>query len=678
MKKNGIKGLAAVRRFLSAIVFVAVFSVCAVSPSWALDTWDGNSTIAWEGTGTIGDPYLISTGSQLAGIASQVNEGTYVYSTKYFKLMDNIDLNGGVYKWQPIGYNYGDLYVQSRPFKGNFDGNGFTISNMAVDLSDQEGVGLFGNIVNATVSDLHLTNVNVVGKDRVGGLVGNSITSRITNSTVSGSVKGNNYVGGLVGCLENSSIISFGMASGTVSGTKEVGGISGRATKSEISNSIAISAVVGTDYIGGIAGGVDNNFKVEYCAASGSVKGNSYVGGLVGAAYYWNSGGEISNSIAYGVVEGNSNVGGLAGDFSNTYIGILNSVASGRVIGNTKVGGLIGEGNDITESVFDTQGTSITSGSTATDRTTQVLSSGTSITGLSGLWAYKSGYYPRPTSLADSSIQDIFEASALSAVPLYLTAGDTTAAVTKPFTVPTVTASGTSITWSAIPSSALTVSSSGGVSLNNTGNVELTATAGRFSKLFKLVIQASGLPSDNYSVVFDSQGGSGVPAATVASGSKITEPPAPTRVGYTFSGWYKDASGTTAWNFANDLVTGNITLYAIWTPVSIGTTYAVTFNSQGGSSVSPITGVASGSKITAPLTPTRSGYSFAGWYKDASVTTAWNFTIDVVTSNITLYAKWTSIGGGGGSDGGGCNTGAAGAAALVLFCVARVLTGKKR
>nr|AGS52282.1 glycoside hydrolase family 5 [uncultured bacterium contig00061] len=70
-------------------------------------------------------------------------------------------------------------------------------------------------------------------------------------------------------------------------------------------------------------------------------------------------------------------------------------------------------------------------------------------------------------------------------------------------------------------------------------------------------------------------------------------------------------------------------------------TFTVSFNSNGGSSVNQITGVASGSTISAPAAPTRTGYSFAGWYKEEELTNAWTFATDTVTANTTLYAKWT-------------------------------------
>ncbi|CAH1211079.1 hypothetical protein PAECIP111891_03678 [Paenibacillus allorhizoplanae] len=77
------------------------------------------------------------------------------------------------------------------------------------------------------------------------------------------------------------------------------------------------------------------------------------------------------------------------------------------------------------------------------------------------------------------------------------------------------------------------------------------------------------------------------------------------------------------------------------TEIPVDKTYTVTFNSNGGNGVSAITDVTSGSAITAPTLPTREGYTFAGWYKDEVLETAWNFTTDVVTSDITLYARWT-------------------------------------
>ena len=144
-----------------------------------------------------------------------------------------------------------------------------------------------------------------------------------------------------------------------------------------------------------------------------------------------------------------------------------------------------------------------------------------------------------------------------------------------------------------------------------------------------------------YTVTFDSQGGSAVaPLTNVASGARITEPEEPTWEGQIFGGWYKEAETITPWDFAADTVTGNVTLYAKWTPVP---RYTVTFDSQGGSAVAPLTNVASGARITEPEEPTWEGQIFGGWYKEAETTTPWNFAADTVTGNVTLYAKWSKI-----------------------------------
>jgi len=82
-------------------------------------------------------------------------------------------------------------------------------------------------------------------------------------------------------------------------------------------------------------------------------------------------------------------------------------------------------------------------------------------------------------------------------------------------------------------------------------------------------------------------------------------------------------------------VTANHTISATFVP----NTYTVTFNSQGGSSVSSQV-VSYGGKVTQPSDPIRTGYTFGGWYKESGCINAWNFSTDTVTSNITLYAKW--------------------------------------
>jgi uncharacterized protein (TIGR02145 family)/uncharacterized repeat protein (TIGR02543 family) len=141
---------------------------------------------------------------------------------------------------------------------------------------------------------------------------------------------------------------------------------------------------------------------------------------------------------------------------------------------------------------------------------------------------------------------------------------------------------------------------------------------------------------DKYAVTFDSQGGSAVDTQLIAHGGKVTYPTAPTRTDYTFGGWWKETGYTTAWDFADDIVTSAITLYAKWTLNK----YTVTFDSKSGSAVSAQS-IEHGGKATLPTAPTRANYTFGGWYKEDTYTTAWDFAADAVTSAVTLYAKWT-------------------------------------
>ncbi|PGM56125.1 InlB B-repeat-containing protein [Bacillus sp. AFS053548] len=139
----------------------------------------------------------------------------------------------------------------------------------------------------------------------------------------------------------------------------------------------------------------------------------------------------------------------------------------------------------------------------------------------------------------------------------------------------------------------------------------------------------------SYRVDFYPKNGSQSNTIFVNEYKLIPEPTPPKRTGYTFVGWTKDSSGKTPWIFASDKVTSNTTLYAKWRINQ----YTVNFNSNGGSKVSAKT-TNYNTIITVPTAPKRTGYTFGGWYKEASLKTPWRFSSDKVTTNTTLYAKW--------------------------------------
>ena len=111
--------------------------------------------------------------------------------------------------------------------------------------------------------------------------------------------------------------------------------------------------------------------------------------------------------------------------------------------------------------------------------------------------------------------------------------------------------------------------------------------------------------SATHTVSFDTDGGSAVDAQKILRGQKVVRPVDPTRSGYRFNGWYKDAS---VYDFTSPVL-DDFTLRAAWT----ANQYTITFDSDGGSTVTSITQDC-GTAITAPANPTRDGYTFTGWH----------------------------------------------------------------
>jgi uncharacterized repeat protein (TIGR02543 family) len=146
-------------------------------------------------------------------------------------------------------------------------------------------------------------------------------------------------------------------------------------------------------------------------------------------------------------------------------------------------------------------------------------------------------------------------------------------------------------------------------------------------------------PDQGYTVRFEANGGNPAPnPQSIALGGKVVMPPAMTKMGYAFGGWYKEAELINQWNFDYDRVTGNITLYAMW--YDTGSTYTVTFEANGGSPPPDPKFIFYNYLVAMPPAMTKTGYSFIGWYKEPACINQWNFDYDRVRSHITLYAKW--------------------------------------
>ena len=141
-----------------------------------------------------------------------------------------------------------------------------------------------------------------------------------------------------------------------------------------------------------------------------------------------------------------------------------------------------------------------------------------------------------------------------------------------------------------------------------------------------------------YTVTFVSDDESVLLAASVLENEKVELPETPVKEGFVFEDWYQEAACENKWDFENNTVTEDITLYAKWTAQS----YTINFDMQGqGTPVSPIS-AAHGTLLTAPDAPTAEGVVFEGWYKEPACTNAWDFATDTVSADLTLYAKWTA------------------------------------
>ena len=133
----------------------------------------------------------------------------------------------------------------------------------------------------------------------------------------------------------------------------------------------------------------------------------------------------------------------------------------------------------------------------------------------------------------------------------------------------------------------------------------------------------------NYTVTFDTNGGSKVNSQTVPYGETAKTPAIPAKTGYTFAGWYLEGE---KFNF-NTPVTKDMTLTARWT----ANQYTITFDTDGGSAIVPIT-QDYGTAVTAPADPTKNGYTFAGWIPAIPTT--------MPAENLTVTAQWRYSGGG--------------------------------
>ena len=246
-----------------------------------------------EGNGS----YTVTSADGLMHVADLVNGGKTDINITLDK---NIDLTGK--GWTPIGTSFDNSY------KGTFDGGGHTITGLAVTTNDQF-VGLFGylnragTVKNVVMEGIQITSNHMLMSGNTGGVVGYS-WGTIENCSVSGSVSGTVYVGGVVGVQIGGSITGCS-SSATVKGTVDVGGVAGQTNSSATltacyaTGNVTIEIDPKKNIAGGGLVGMNAGSSLLACYATGNVTstgsstGYVHIGGFLGNNYttvtacYW-------------------------------------------------------------------------------------------------------------------------------------------------------------------------------------------------------------------------------------------------------------------------------------------------------------------------------------------------------------------------------------------------------
>ena len=289
--------------------------------STTLWTASGNYADAFAGgDGTEGNPWQIATPAQLARLAYLINTSSTnsQYRDDYYVQTANLDMIA--HYWDAIG-------TSSYYFRGHYDGNGYTISGLITQSGSSTTYnyqGLFGYVQGTQTSPVVIENVNVIG-----------------------NIRGNQYVGGIIGYAYSSGTISNCSFAGEVTASREMGGIVGGANSLELNISACINMgnITGNPnsslgYVGGIIGDITEGV-IQNCYNTGSVSGSESVGGIVGRQTYDTI---IANCYNLGAISGENRVGGIVGHLS--YGDCYNCYNLGSVTATDNyLGGVIGYEN---------------------------------------------------------------------------------------------------------------------------------------------------------------------------------------------------------------------------------------------------------------------------------------------------------------------------------------------
>ncbi|MFZ4582333.1 MAG: GLUG motif-containing protein [Paludibacter sp.] len=302
------------------------------TPVWKITTSKNNGYpyLAWQvyppfsgGAGTLANPYQIAT---LADLRFLSENTSYWAAGKYFTQTADIDAtasntwnsngSGGYYGFSPIG----NLTTN---FLGSYDGQGHSISNLYINRPITDYNSIFGYIFNATIINLGLTNVNITGNKRTGGLIGQaSGLCTVTSCYTTGSVTGiADQAAGLIGKKDCAGTVSNCYSKCNITCHDNGGGLIAACWNGAVEKSYATGNVsVTNSIVGGLVGEMYNSIAstpitLTNCYAKGNVNGTNNTGGFVGHAY--------AGTIAINKCYSNGIVTGNIASFANGFVGNL-------------------------------------------------------------------------------------------------------------------------------------------------------------------------------------------------------------------------------------------------------------------------------------------------------------------------------------------------------------------
>lgn len=313
-----------------------------------------------QGSGTEADPYLLHNAQEVQGFAENVNYGNS-YEGKYIALAGDIEMSTLTQAYRSIGR------TEERPFKGHFDGRGYTVSNLSISTGEEPNAGLFGYAgEGSSFKDVNITGLKLESYgENAGGLVALSY-GPVSNVHVSGTINHHNsYGGGIVGGMYRGELKNCSF-SGNISGMGSTGGLVGITRGTHVHDCQVDAGVTFSGYynpfyrgVGGLVGNTLDALSsgvllsktvIEDCSMTGTITdqdGRGQIGGLVGDM----NGGKMRRCLNTAPIKGqatnsrNGIVGGIVGLTYNARV--MDCITTNEIINNvsgeaTQVGGIVG------------------------------------------------------------------------------------------------------------------------------------------------------------------------------------------------------------------------------------------------------------------------------------------------------------------------------------------------